>query len=85
MSAPVYFLTLGLVVGTILVVFAMRYASANQQARARLAHDQAYREIAATAVADQAVTAAAISSIQAAITEIGTRITAIERVLQEVE
>ena len=85
MSAPVYFLTLGLVVGTILVVFGMRYASANQQARARVAHDQAFREIAANAVADQAETAAAISSIQAAMTEIGTRLAAIQRVLEEVE
>jgi uncharacterized membrane protein len=85
MSEPVYFLTLGLVVGTILVVFGMRYASASQQARARLAHDQAYREIAAKAVADQAETAAAISSIQAAMTEVGTRLAAIQKVLEEVE
>lgn len=85
MTEPVYFLTIGLVFGTILVVFGMRYYSAYQQAKARIAHEQTYRELATIAVADQAATATAISSGQAALADIATRLTAIEKVLKEVE
>ena len=85
MSEHVYFLTLGLFFGTIVVVFALRYVSVAQQSKARLAHEQTYREIAAKAVADQAVTAAALSSVQTAVTDIAARLGAIERILKEVE
>jgi Tfp pilus assembly protein PilO len=85
MSAPVYFATIGLFLGTILAVFAMRYIAATQQAKAQLARDQAYREIATKAVADQAETAAALSAIQAATAQIHARLAAVEKVLKEVE
>lgn len=85
MSAPVYFATIGLFLGTILAVFGMKYYFASQQAKARLAHDQAYREMAAKAVADQAATATAISAIQASLADVATRLGAIENVLKEVE
>lgn len=85
MSAPVYFATIGLVLGTILVVFGMRYYSANQQAKARIAHDQSYRELAERAVADRADTATAVSTIQVSLADIATRLGSIEKVLKEVE
>ncbi len=85
MSQPVYFLTIGMVLATILAIFGMRYRSTGQQAKARLAEEQAYREIATRAVADQAGTAATLASIQSELTGIGTRLAAIERVLKEVE
>jgi Tfp pilus assembly protein PilO len=85
MSAPVYFATLGLFLGTVLAVFGMRYLAAVQQAKAQLTHDQAYREIATKAVADQADTATAISAIQASMADVETRLAAIEKVLKEVE
>jgi hypothetical protein len=85
MSAPVYFSTIGLVLGTILAIFAMRYYSASLQAKARLARDQAYHEIAARAVADQADNAAAVTAIQASLAEVATRLGAIEKILKEVE
>jgi hypothetical protein len=85
MSASIYLLTLCLPLGTILIVFGMRYFSAVQQARARLANDDAYRRIAEKAANAQSDTAAALSSIEAALTEVRTRLAAVEKILKEVE
>ena len=85
MSVPVFFSTIGIFFGTIVAVAAMRYFSAIRQAKARIAHDQAYRDIAAKAVADQADTAVALSDIQATLADLAVRLGGIERVLKEVE
>ena len=50
MTIALYLLTLCLPLGTILLIFGMRYVSAVLQARARLANDGAYRQIAEKAV-----------------------------------
>ena len=84
MSERVYLLTLCLPLGTVLVVFAMRYLSAVQQARARLAGDAAYRQIAETVAAAQSETAAALASIQAALAEMKTRLGGVEAILKDV-
>ncbi len=80
----VYYLTLCLPLATILLVFAMRYVSAVQQAKARLANDGAYQQIAEKAAAAQSETAAALASIQATLADAATRLTAIEKILKEV-
>lgn len=85
MSAPVYFATIGLILGTILAVFAMRYHSVTQRAKARLAEEQTHRELAAKATAVQADTAAAVTAVQATLADIAARLGAIEKVLKEVE
>lgn len=85
MSPTEYFLTLGIFFGTILLIFAMRYYSAVQQAKARLANDQAYQEMADRAAGSQAETASAVTAIQATLADVATRLSAIERVLKEVE
>jgi hypothetical protein len=85
MSAPVYFATIGLFLGTILAVFAMRYYSVNQQAKSRLAQEMAYRDIAAKATAEQVDATAAVTAIQATLTDIAGRLGAIEKILKEVE
>jgi hypothetical protein len=85
MSEHVYFLTIGMFLGTVLIVFAMRYYSVVQQARARLMHEDSYRTIAAQAVENHAATAAAVSSIQTSLADIAARIVTIERVLKEVD
>ena len=85
MSATVFLLTLGLPLATILLVFAMRSVSAVLQARARLAGDDAYRRIAETAAAAQSDTAQALSAIQAAMSDVMTRLASVERVLKDVE
>jgi hypothetical protein len=85
MSEYLYLLTICLPLGTILLIFGMRYFSAVQQTKARLANDGAYREIAEKAVAAQSENATALSSIQTALADITTRLTAVEKILKEVE
>ena len=63
----------------------MRYYLSNQQAKARLAQEMAYRDIAAKATADQADAAAAVGAIQSSLSEIAMRLVAIEKILREVE
>jgi hypothetical protein len=78
MSEHVYWITAGLLFGTPLLIFGMKYLSAAHQARSRAMSDGAYRELAAKAVAAQAETAAALS-------EIKTRLAAVEKILKAVE
>jgi predicted negative regulator of RcsB-dependent stress response len=85
MSEHLFLLTICLILATILLVFGMRYFSAVQQAKARLANDDAYRQLAAKAAASQSDAASALPSIQSAIADVRTRLTAIEKILKEVE
>ncbi len=77
MSAALYLTTLCLPLGTILLVFGMRYFALIQQAKARLASDEAYRQIAEKAVADHGAAASALAAIE-------TRLAAIEKILKDV-
>ena len=85
MSESLYLLSISLVLVTILLVFGMRAFSAVQQAKVRNASDAAYRQIAEKAVASASENTTALSSIQAALADVRTRLTAIEKVLKEVE
>ncbi len=85
MSANIYVLTLSLSLGTVLLIFGMRYFSALQQAKARLANDGAYRQIAETAGAAQSETVTTLSYIQSTLDDVRTRLTAIEKILKDVE
>jgi Tfp pilus assembly protein PilO len=85
MSEHLYLLSIGLPLATILLIFGMRYFAAVQQAKARLANDEAYRRIAEKAVAGQSDNAIVLSSIQATLADLRTRLTAIEKMLKEVE
>jgi len=85
MTELLYLLTICLPLATVLLVFGMRYFSAIQQARARLANDDAYRQLAEKAATAQAETATALSAIQAALADVRTRLTAVEKILKEVE
>lgn len=84
MSEFVYFATLCLALGTILLVFGMRNASAVLQARTRAADEDRYRQIAEAAAAAQPGTAAALSSIQSTLADVSTRLAAVEKVLKDV-
>lgn len=84
MSENMYVFSLGLLFGTIIVVFAMRYFSSVQQARARLANDDAYRQLAAKAAAAQAETATALVSIGTTLADLKSRVAALEHLLKEV-
>ena len=85
MSEHLFLLSICLVLGTILLVFGMRAFSAIQQAKVRNASDATYRQIAEKAVAAASENTTALSSIQTALADVRTRLTAIEKVLKEVE
>ena len=84
MSEKIFLITISLPLLTIVLVFAMRYLSAVQQAKARLANDQAYQQIATTAVTAQATTAAALSDMAASLNDIKTRLATVEQILKQV-
>ncbi len=85
MSEHLYLISIGMIPLTVLLVFGMKYFSAASQARSRLANENAYRELAQQAVAVQSDNAAALSSIQAELGQIRTRLAAVEKILKEVE
>jgi len=64
MSEFAYLASISLVLGTILLVFGMKYLSAARQARSRVISEDAYRELAQKAVAAQSDNATSLSSIQ---------------------
>jgi len=70
---------------TVLLVFAMRYVAKVHEARARLANDGAYRDLAEKAVTLESQATSLMSNLQAELTAIATRLTAVERILKEVE
>ncbi|MCK9688187.1 hypothetical protein [Scleromatobacter humisilvae] len=71
MSESVYFLTLCLPLGTILIVFGMRYFALVQQARAQAAGNVDGN--------------AALQTISASLADIQARLSAIEKILKAVE
>jgi hypothetical protein len=84
-SSTIYLLTICLPLGTALLIFGMKYLAAIQQAKARLAQEHAWREVAAGASQAQADTARALASIQTSLAALETRLGSVERVLKEVE
>lgn len=73
---------LGLV--TLLLVFGMKYFSAARQARLRSTNEGGWRQLAEQAAASQAASAASLAALQADLSEMRTRLTAIDTVLREV-
>ena len=85
MPEHLYLISIGLILGTPLLIFGMKYASAAYQARARIQGDDAYRNIAAKAVTAQSEGAALLSNIQNDLSEIKFRLGTIEKILKAVE
>ena len=85
MSERVYLITIFLPLATIFLIFGMRYLSAVQQAKARLANDEAYRQLAEKAATSQAAAASALASIDATLAELKVRVAGIEKILKEVD
>jgi hypothetical protein len=73
------------IVLTILIVFGMKYFSAVFQARARLANDALYRALAEKAVAAQSENHTMLSEMRAELSKLATSLTAVEKILQQVE
>ena len=85
MTATYYLLTLVLPLATILIVFGMRYFATVQQAKARLANDDAYRQLAESASAAQSRTATSLAAMEASLSDVRTRMAAVETILKAVE
>jgi hypothetical protein len=85
MTTVLYLLTLLLPLATILIVFGVRYRAAVLQARARLANDDAYRQLAQSAAAAQARIAASLSVMEASLSDMRSRMAAVETILKAVE
>ncbi len=85
MSENVFFAAFFFPAAAAVLVFFMKYVSAVLQARVRLAQDEAYRAIAAQAVAAQAETAAALAAMGGTLTQMQSRLIALEKILKEVE
>lgn len=85
MTDMLYLLTLVLPLATILIVFGMRYSAAVQQARARLANDDAYRQLAESASAAQSQIATSLAAMEASLSDVRSRMAAVETILKAVE
>jgi hypothetical protein len=80
-----YLLTLVLPLATILIVFGVRYYAVVQQAKARLANDDAYRQLAESASAAQSRIATSLAAMEANLSDVRTRMAAVETILKAVE
>jgi hypothetical protein len=85
MSPTIYFISLGAMLGTIIVVFGIRFLQASAVAGADAAHTDAYRKLASDAVTAQASNAATLSAIQSELVEIKARVSSVETILKAVE
>lgn len=85
MSPTVYFISMGAMLGTIIIVFAIRFLQASAVASADAAHTDAYRKLASDAVTAQSANAATLSAIQSELAEIKTRMSSVEKILKAVE
>ena len=85
MTTTLYLLTLVLPLATILIVFGVRYYAVVQQARARLANDDAYRQLAQSASAAQSQIATSLAAMEANLSDMRARIAAVETILKAVE
>jgi Tfp pilus assembly protein PilO len=85
MSTSVYLLTLCLPLFTVLLVFGMKYFASVQQARSRLAHDEAWRQLAAQVAQAQADTAAQLAAMSASLARLESRTASVEQILKQVE
>jgi hypothetical protein len=85
MTTMLYLLTLVLPLATILIVFGVRYRALTQQAKARLANDDAYRQLAENASAAQSKIAASLTALEASLSDVRVRMAAVETILKAVE
>jgi len=85
MTPIFYLLTLMLPLATVLIVFRMRYHATIEEARARLAGDEAYRQLAENASTIQAQIATSLAAMEANLSDMRTRMTAVETILKAVE
>jgi hypothetical protein len=84
-TPTIYFISLGAIFGSIIIVFGIRFLQALAVARADAAHTDAYRKLASDAVEAQAGNAATLSAIQSELAQIKARMASVETILKTVE
>jgi Tfp pilus assembly protein PilO len=85
MSENAFFAALFFPSAAAVLIFSMKYVAAIMQARARVAQDEAYRDLAAKTASAQAETATALTALGATLNQMQTRLTVLEKILREVE
>lgn len=85
MSENVFFAAFFFPCTAAVIIFALKYTSGIVQARARLAQDSVYQELARSMAAAQAETAASLAALNASVAQIQTRLSNLETILKEVE
>jgi hypothetical protein len=78
MSELVYFTSIGMVLGTILIVFGMKYFASAAQTRNSTAREDAYR-----ALAEKSTTV--LAAVQTEMADVKTRLASVETILKAVE
>ena len=84
MSNLDYLIFVSPIVATILIVFGMKYLAAIRQAWARVLTEDVYRDLAQKSADAQTESTALLSAIQAGLSDINARLTAVEKILKEV-
>jgi len=85
MTTIIYLITLGVMSGTPLAIFGLKYWAAAKAADVQTETQVAYRKLAADAVTTQSGNAATLSAIQSELAEIKTRMANVEKILKAVE
>ena len=85
MTTIIYFITLGVLSGTPLAIFGLKYWAAAKAADVQTRTQEGYRKLASDAVTAQAGNAATLSAIQSELTEIKARMASVETILKAVE
>jgi Tfp pilus assembly protein PilO len=85
MHTNIYLLTISLPLLTVLLIFGMKYFAAVQQAKARLAQDEAYRQLSAGLAKSQAEMTAQLAAMSATLARLESRTAAVEQILKQVE
>lgn len=85
MTTIIYFITLGVMSGTPLVIFGLKYWAQAKAADVQTGTQEAYRKLAADVVTAQSGNAATLAAIQSELAELKTRMASVERILKAVE
>jgi len=84
MTDTVFFVTILLILGTVLTIFGMKYGAAAVAARSRAQGETGYRELAERAATFQSKSAASLASIEADLAAVAARLASVEKILKDV-
>lgn len=84
MSENVFYAAFFFPAAAAVLVFFMKYISEILQARVRLAQDEAYRDLAAKAVAAQTEAAKTLATCAATLEDLQARLASVEKILKDV-